>query len=56
VITTILSGFGTLFFSAMFVLGLVISWRNPITNNIDVGRNIFICLIGAVLCAWIGGW
>lgn len=55
-ITSILTGFGTLFFSGMFVLGIVVSWVNPDLLS-DTGKSkTLLCLLAAVLCAWLGGW
>lgn len=55
-VTTVLSGFGVLFFSVVFIIGVVESWQRPWSFSAGFGQNLFFCLLCAVICAYLGGW
>lgn len=54
--TTVFSFVGMVFLGGLFLIGVVTSWVKPESVNADFGRNIIICLMCAVLCAYLGGW
>ncbi len=51
---TVLSFVGMCFFTVMFCAGFVLSWSRDM--NSEYGRNLMFCLLGAVICAYLGGW
>lgn len=54
--TTVLSLVGVFFFTFIFSVGLVYYLFHGEEMNGEIGRNLMFCLMGAVLCAYLGGW